>query len=184
VFLMHYLTEVFMLKPYLELGQIVSTHGIKGEMRVNPWCDSPEFACVFKTVYLDDKGEKPVKVIASRPHGNIALMKLEGIDTVEQAAAMRNKIIYMARKDAKLPEGSWFIADLIGCKAVDADDENKIWGILTDVSQTGANDVWHITDESGKEYLLPVIPPVVISTDVENEKVYIRPLKGIFDDED
>ena len=48
-----------MLKPYLELGQIVSTHGIKGEMRVNPWCDSPEFACVFKTVYLDDKGETP-----------------------------------------------------------------------------------------------------------------------------
>ena len=173
-----------MLKPYLELGQIVSTHGIKGEVRVNPWCDSPEFACIFKTVYLDDKGEKPVRVIASRPHGNIALMKLEGIDTVEQAAAMRNKILYMARKDVNLSEDSWFIADLIGCKAVDADDENKIWGTLTDVSQTGANDVWHITDEAGKEYLLPVIPPVVIKTDVENEKVYIRPLKGIFDDED
>ncbi len=173
-----------MLKPYLELGQIVSTHGIKGEVRVNPWCDSPEFACMFKTVYLDDKGEKPVRVIASRPHGNIALMKLEGIDTVEQAAAMRNKILYMARKDVSLSEDSWFIADLIGCKAVDADDENKIWGTLTDVSQTGANDVWHITDENGKEYLLPVIPPVVINTDVENEKVYIRPLKGIFDDED
>ena len=173
-----------MLKPYLELGQIVSTHGIKGEVRVTPWCDSPEFACIFKTVYLDDKGEKPVKVIASRPHGNIALMKLEGIDTVEQAAAMRNKILYMARKDVNLSEDSWFIADLIGCKAVDADDENKIWGTLTDVSQTGANDVWHITDEKGQEYLLPVIPPVVIKTDVENEKVNIRPLKGIFDDED
>lgn len=173
-----------MLKPYLELGQIVSTHGIKGEVRVNPWCDSPEFACNFKTVYLDEKGEKPVRVIASRPHGNIALMKLEGIDTVEQAAAMRNKILYMARKDVKLSEDSWFIADLIGCKAVDADDEAKIWGTLTDVSQTGANDVWHITDSNGKEYLIPVIPSVVIRTDVENEKVYIRPLKGIFDDED
>ena len=173
-----------MLKQYLELAQIVSTHGVRGELRVNPWCDSPEFACKFKTVYFDDKGEKPVKVISSRPHGNVVLMKLEGIDTVEQAQAMRNKILYMNRKDAKLPEGSWFIADLIGCKAYDADDESKIWGTVTDVSQTGANDVWHITDESGKEYLLPVIPPVVISTDVENEKVYIRPLKGIFDDED
>ena len=89
-----------------------------------------------------------------------------------------------ARKDVNLSEDSWFIADLIGCKAVDADDESKIWGTLTDVSQTGANDVWHITDEKGQEYLLPVIPPVVIKTDVENEKVYIRPLKGIFDDED
>lgn len=173
-----------MLKPYLELGQIVSTHGIKGEVRVNPWCDSPEFACKFKTVYLDADGEKAVKVVASRPHGNVALMKLEGVDTVEQAAAMRNKIIYMARKDAKLPEGSWFIADLIGCKAHDADDEAKIWGTVTDISQTGANDVWHITDESGKEYLIPAIPSVVIDTDLENEKVYIRPLKGIFDDED
>lgn len=173
-----------MLKEYLELAQIVSTHGVRGELRVNPWCDSPEFACRFKTVYFDDKGEKPVKVISARPHGNVALMKLEGIDTVEQAQAMRNKILYMARKDAKLPEGSWFIADLIGCKAHDADDETKIWGTVTDVSQTGANDVWHITAENGKEYLIPVIPPVVISTDVENEKVFIRPLKGIFDDED
>lgn len=173
-----------MLKQYLELAQIVSTHGVRGELRVNPWCDSPEFACKFKTVYLDDKGEKPIKVISSRPHGNVALMKLEGIDTVEQAQAMRNKILYMNRKDAKLPEGSWFIADLIGCKAYDADDESKIWGTVTDVSQTGANDVWHITAESGKEYLIPVISPVVIDTDVENEKVVIRPLKGIFDDED
>ena len=52
-----------MLKAYLELGQIVSTHGVRGEIRVNPWCDSPEFACKFKTVYFDDKGEKAVKVI-------------------------------------------------------------------------------------------------------------------------
>ena len=90
----------------------------------------------------------------------------------------------MKRSDAKLPKGSYFIAELIDCTVYDADDESIVYGIITDVSMTGANDVWHITDENGKEYLLPVIPPVVISTDVENEKVYIRPLKGIFDDED
>lgn len=173
-----------MIKQYLELGQIVSTHGIKGEVRVNPWCDSPEFACKFKTVYFDDQGIKSVKVTASRAHGNIALMKLEGIDTVEQAASLKNKIIYMNRNDVKLPKDRWFIADLIGCKAHDADDENKIWGTVTDVSPTGANDVWHITAENGKEYLIPAIPPVIIRTEPENEKVFIRPLKGIFDDED
>lgn len=173
-----------MQKQYLELAQIVSTHGVRGELRVNPWCDSPEFACKFKIVYFDDKGEKPIKVISARPHGNIVLMKLEGVETVEQAAALRNKVIYMNRADAKLPEGSWFIADLIGCAAHDADNEAKIWGTVTDVSQTGANDVWHITAANGKEYLLPVIDPVVIKTDVENGKVFIRPLKGIFDNED
>lgn len=172
-----------MLKEYLELGQIVSTHGVHGEMRVQPWCDSPEFACSFKKVYFDETGEKPVKVLSSRPHGNIALMKLEGIDTVEKAAAMRSRVLYMARKDAKLPEGSYFIADLIGCEVIDADDKTAVYGRLSDVSQTGANDVWHITGKNGKEYLMPAIPLIVIETRVEEEKIFIRPIKGIFDDE-
>ena len=170
-----------MLRQFLEVGQITSTHGVRGEMRVNPWCDSPEFLKKFKTLYLDEKGEKSVKV-NSRIHGNMVLMKIEGINTVEEAAKMRNKVLYMNRNDASIPENTFYIQDLICCKVLDF-DSGKVYGVISDVSETGANDVWHIKKD-GKEYLIPAIPDVVIDTDVKNEKVYIRPLKGIFDDED
>ncbi|MBQ8782272.1 MAG: 16S rRNA processing protein RimM [Clostridia bacterium] len=173
-----------MIKDYLDIGQIVGTHGVRGEMRVNPRCDGPEFIKQFKTLYFDKKGEKAIKVIASRVHGNLALLKLEGVDTVEKATALRNKILYMKRSDAKIPDGSYFIAELIDCRVIDADDESIYYGTLSDVSETGANDVWHIRNSEGKEYLLPAIPPVVIDVNVETGIIKIRPLKGIFDDED
>ena len=172
-----------MIKEYLEVGQIVGTHGVRGEVRVNPWCDSPEFIKQFKTLYYDKNGQSSVKVVVCRPHGNVALLKLDGVETVEAAAAMRNKVLFMKRSDAKIAEGSYFIAELCDCTVIDADDTDKVYGILTDVSETGANDVWHITND-GKEYLIPAIPDVVDSVDVKQGIIKIRPLKGIFEDED
>lgn len=170
-----------MIKEYLEIGKITSTHGIKGEMRVQPWCDTPEYMKSFKTLYLDKKGEKPITV-KSRPNGNMVIMKIQGVDTVESAAEYRNKVIYMKRSDAKLPDGTWFIQELIDCTVNDADNEGIVYGAISDVSQTGANDVWHIKKDD-KEYLIPAIPDVVIDTDVVKGIIKIRPLKGIFDDE-
>lgn len=174
---------ILMIKEFLEVGQIVGTHGVRGEMRVNPWTDSPEFVRQFKTLYYDKNGTKPVKVLSSRVHGNVVLVKLDGVETVEAAAAMRNKMLYIRRADAKLKPGTYFIEELIGCEVYDADNETKIYGTISDVSQTGANDVWHITDDSKNEYLIPAIKDVVVKTDVESNKVIIRPMKGIFDDE-
>lgn len=171
-----------MIKDYLEIGEITGTHGVHGEMRVNPWCDSPEFIKKFKTLYLDSAGTKSVSV-SSRAHGNIALIRIEGIDTVEQARKMRGTVLWMKRSDARLPKGRYFIAELIGCEVYDADNPSVNYGTLTDVSETGANDVWHITRDS-KEYLIPAIPDVVIETDVASDRILIRPLKGIFEDED
>lgn len=172
-----------MIKPFLEAGKIVSVHGLKGEVRVQPYCDSGEFLKKFKTLYFDKKGEKEVRIISVRPHGNVVIMKLLGTDTVEEANLLRGKMLYLKREDAKLREGQYFISELIGCKVYDADNEALFYGKISDVSYTGANDVWHIKNEEGKEYLIPAIPPVIIETDVENEKVTIRPLKGIFDGE-
>ena len=173
-----------MIKEYLELGQIVSTHGIRGEIRLNPWCDGPEFAKKFKVLYFDEKGIQSVKVISCRPHGNIAIMKLDGVDTVESASALRNKMLYFKRSEAHLPQGSWFISELIGCSVVDIDDNNKVYGKITDVASTGANDVWYVDTPDKGEVLIPAIKDVVKKCDVENEKVYIHPLRGLFDDED
>lgn len=170
-----------MIKDYLEIGKITSTHAIKGEVRVQPWCDSPEFMKKFKTLYFDKKGERAIKV-SCRPNGNMVIMKIDGVDTIEEASKYREKVLYMKRSDARLPEGRYFIQELIDCTVIDADDESITYGVLCDVSQTGANDVWHIKNEKG-EYLIPAIPPVVIDTDVVNGTIKIRPLKGIFDDE-
>ena len=87
-----------MKKRFLDSGKIVGTHGIKGELRIDPWCDSPEFLCCFKKLYLDEQGRESIKV-KSRPHKNIVLCKVDGIDTIEQADKMRGKTIYRPRGD-------------------------------------------------------------------------------------
>ena len=172
-----------MIKDYLEIGQIVSTHGIRGEVRLNPWCDGPEFVKKFKTLYCDDKGAASFKVVSCRPHGNVAVIKLEGVDTVEQAQALKNTVLYMKRSDVNLPKGKWFISELIDCRVVDADDNTVEYGIITDVDSGLANDVWYIKTKDGNEVLIPAIKDVVINCDVENNVVYIRPLRGLFDED-
>ncbi len=171
-----------MIKKFLETGKIVGTHGVKGMVRVQPWCDSAEFLEQFKSFYTDKNGENRLDVTSVKPHGNVVLMAIKGVDSIETAEALRNKVIYIDRKDVKLPRDRYFIDDLIGCTVTDADTE-KVLGMLSDVSSTGANDVWHIKSD-GKEYLVPAIDEVIVSVDTENEAVVIRPLKGIFDDED
>lgn len=173
-----------MIKDFLELGQIVSTHGIRGEIRLNPWCDAPEFAKKFKTLYFDANGDTPVSVKMARPHGNIVIMKLESVDSVEKAAALKNKILYFKRSDAHLEKGKWFVSELIGCGVYDAENKDLFYGELFDVAPTGANDVWYIKTPENEEVLIPAIKDVVIDCDVENGKIFIKPLRGLFKDED
>ena len=146
-------------KKFLEIGQIVNTHGLKGEVRVDPWCDGPEFLCRFKTLYL--KNGDTVTVERSRVQKNVAVMKLKGVDTVEQADLLRRTVLYVDRNDVKLDEGVFFVQDIIGCEVRDA-DSGSVYGSVTDVLKTGANDVYQIADANGKEYLIPVIDEVVL----------------------
>ena len=166
--------------PFLEAGQIVGTHGVRGEVRVQVWCDSPEQFSAFKHLYWDNEGKKPVKFKA-RPHKNMALVKLEGVDTVEAAQVLRGRMLYVDRRDIKLPKGSYLVQDLIGITVVDA-DSGETYGTLTDVTQTGSNAVYHMTTPNG-EVLIPAIPDVVISVDTKKDILRLRPMKGLFDDE-
>ena len=102
-----------MKKQFLDSGKIVGTHGIKGEVRIEPWADSPAFLAAFRTLYLDGRGERKIKV-KSRPHKNITLCKIEGVDTIEDAERLRGKIVYINRDDIALEEGVHFVQDLIG----------------------------------------------------------------------
>ena len=168
-------------KPYLEAGQIVGTHGVRGEVRVQPWCDSPQQFATFKKLYWDKEGKQAVKLRA-RPHKNVALALLEGVDTVEKAQVLRGKMLYVDRKDLKLPKGHYLVQDLIGLTIVDA-DTGETYGTLTDVSQTGANAVYHMATEKG-EVLIPAIPDVVIEIDFKKDILRLRPMKGLLDDDE
>lgn len=171
-----------MRKQFLDTGKIVGTHGIRGEVRIDPWCDSPEFLCAFKKLYLDENGETFVEV-KSRPHKHIVLAKIKGVDTIEQAERLRGNIIYINRADIQLDEGVNFVQDLLGLEVTDA-ESGRVYGKITDVLRTGANDVYEITDDSGKKYLAPVIDEVIRETNVDGGYIKITPMKGLFDDED
>jgi len=171
-----------MKEQFIETGKIVGTHGVKGMLRVQPWSDSGEFLTNFKCFYLDKKGEKRLDVTSVKPHGNVVLMAAKGVNSIEEAEKLRGTVIYIDRNDVNLPEGRYFISDLLGCAVTDAETGADL-GKITDISETGANDVWHITRD-GKEYLVPAIDEVIVSVDTDGGKVVIRPMKGIFDDED
>lgn len=171
-----------MIKEYLEVGQIVGTHGVRGEVRLNPWCDGPDFVKNFKVLYRDKNGTSSFKVISCRAHGNVAVLKIDGVDTVEKAKELKNTVLYMKRSDVNLPDGKWFVSELIGCDVCDADNENFCYGILSDIDTGVANDIWYVKTPDGNEVLIPAVKDVVIRCDVACNKVYIRPLRGLFDE--
>lgn len=170
-----------MVKKFLEGGKIVGTHGVRGEMRVECWCDSPQFLAQFKTLYFDEGNEK-IKV-KSRAHKNMVLMKMPGVDTIEQADTLRGKIVYIKRSDIKLEEGVNFVQDMIGLEVVDS-KSGKVYGKVTDVLHTGSNDVYEMKDEENKAFYIPAIPDVIDEVDIDGGVLKITPMKGLFSDED
>lgn len=169
-----------MKKEFLEIGKFVGTHGVRGMVRIQPWSDDGEFLTQFKRFYLES-GKSQIDITKIAPHGNVVIAQIKGVDSIEEAEKFRNKTLYIKRDDVKLPEGRYFISEIIGSQVFDA-DTNNLLGVLTDVSPTGANDVWHIKN-GNHEYLVPAIPDVIVNVDINEDKIAIRPLKGIFDDE-
>lgn len=170
-----------MIKKYLEGGKIVGTHGVRGEMRVECWCDSPQFLSAFKTLYFNEGAEK-IKV-KSRAHKNMVLMKMQGVDTIEQADLYRGKILYIKRSDIKLEEGAHFVQDMIGLEVIDS-STGVVYGTVTDVLKTGSNDVYEMKDKDGKAFYIPSIPDIIDLVDVDGGVLKITPMKGLFSDED
>lgn len=167
-----------MKKEYLEAGKIVNTHGIKGEVKIMPYTDIPEILCEFERLFIgNDKSE--IIIERSRVAKNMVIAKLEGVNTPEEAEKFHNKILYMHRDDLELDEDTYFIEDLIGIEVKDA-DTGFVYGKITDVMQTGANDVY-VVEGNGREYLIPAIADVVISTDIDANLMTIRALEGLFE---
>ena len=167
------------MKKYLEILEITKPHGIKGEMRARFYCDDPDEIEQFDTFYLGAE-KKPVKLASCRLIKNMVIIKIEGTDTVEAAGKLSGTLIYIDREDVALDENVWFIQDLIGLEVTDADSGVK-YGIVEEILQNAPTDVYCIRTEDGRQLLFPSVPEVLINVDLNNGRILIRPLDGLFE---
>lgn len=163
-----------MKHPFLEAGQIVNTHGIQGEVKIVPWCDSPEFLCGFDTLYIDGA---PVKVRAARAHKGNVLARLEGVDDVNAAMRLKNKVVSIDRSGVELPDGRHFIADLMGLTVID-DDTGAELGVIADVLTPPAHEVY-VVKGGEKSYMIPAVDAFLRGTSVEEGWVRVHLIEGM-----
>lgn len=160
------------MKKYLEAGIVVNTHGIKGEVKIQPWADSAEFLMGFKRLYI---GEKPFELISGKVHKDCLIAQFEGVSDVNTAMILKNKVVSIDRAEAKLPKGSFFIQDLIGASV--RNEGGAELGKLSDVLELPAGNVYVVTGE--REILIPAVPQFVLKTDVDAGIVIVRLIDGM-----
>ncbi len=163
-----------MRSEFLETGQIVNTHGVRGEVKIMPWADSPGFLCQFDTFYLDGKA---VKVLAARVHKSMVLCALEGVDTVEKAMKLKGKVISLRREQIKLPEGRHFLADLVSLSVLDAATGEEL-GKVHEVLTPPAHNVY-VVKGGGKEYMIPAVPAFIAETNVDEGYLKVNLIEGM-----
>ena len=159
-------------EKYLEAGKIVNTHGIRGEVKIEPWADSPDFLKRFKTIYIDSA---PVAVQSARVHGAFVIAKLEGVDDVNAAMALKNRVVFIDRADVRLPKGRFFIADIIGARVVS--DEGEVLGELADVMEMPAQNIYVVRGE--REILIPDVPEFIKGIDADSGIITVHLIEGM-----
>ena len=167
------------MTKYLEIGQIVNTFGIKGMVKIKPFTDDINRFDKLKKVYIKNKdGKKEYQIQEVKYHKNMVLMKLEGIDTPEQADLLRQSYLLVNRDDEEpLEEGVYYIVDLIGLEVYT--DEDVLLGNVDDIFNTGSNDIYVVKDGKGKQILLPGIPDVIKDVDLEKGKITVHLIPGL-----
>lgn len=160
----------------VEIGKIVAIHGLKGYIKVLPWTDDADIFTKVKQLELEN-GES-YKINDMKLIKNCVALKLKGIDTPERALELKNQMLYIKRTQLpKLPEGSYYIRDLIGLRVVLENGDEL--GAIEEVLQTGSNDVYLVRTKEGKQLCIPVIKDVILSISLADALVVIRPLDGL-----
>lgn len=167
------------MEEYFEIGQIVNTSGLKGILKIKPFTDDIKKFSNLKTIYIKTKsGLTEFKIEQVRYVKNMVMLKVAGIDTVEEAEKYRNLYIKILRdQEEELEEGSYYVVDILGCKV--NTDANQELGKIVDVFQTGSNDVYVVKDEQGKQILLPAIKQVIKNVDIKNKIITVHLLEGL-----
>lgn len=163
-----------MKQAYIEAGRITSTHGVHGEVKIEVWLDTPEDLRHYRRIFIDGQERKLLSV---RQQNRFVIVKLHQIDDINTAQPLKGKTVYIAREDAPLPPGGYFLQDLLDAKVV-LEDGSPV-GVLTEILERPANNVYVVTDPDGKEILIPVVPAFIIRADAENGIVTVRLLEGM-----
>ena len=157
---------------FIEAGKIVNTHSVYGEIKVQPWSDTEDFLCDFDVVYIDGK---PYEVERARVHKNCVLLKLSGINNINEAQTLRNKYICVDRDEVELDDGTYFIADLEGLTVIDKD--NTVLGKIHEVLTLPSNDVYVIRGEN--EYMIPAVEEFIKGVDLESKTMFVSTIPGM-----
>jgi len=171
------------MEDYFRIGVITTTHGLKGEVKVFPTTEDPGRFEDLEKCYLKDKNEyKPLTVSSVRYFKNLVILGFKEYTDIDQVMPLRSKELYVDREHAiPLEEGEYYVADILGCDVLD--EEGKKLGILEDYMETGAQDVYRIRRDNGKEFLLPAVDEFIKKVDVEGRKMIIRLIPGMADEE-
>ena len=167
------------IMKFTAIGKITSTHGIKGDVKIYPLTDDPDRFFKLEKLFV---GEIKELVIPQevKLHKGMVLLRFKGMEDINQAIRYRNQYVYVLDEDrVKLPDGRYFISDLLGCEVIDT--SGNMIGNITDVLQSAANDVYVIHDGKGKEFLIPAVEKFVVSVDITNKKVVVDPIEGMIE---
>lgn len=169
-----------MKQAYLECGKIINTHGFRGDVKLECWCDAPEILADLACVYLRE-GETylPRRVTRASVFRQFVIAHLEGVEDEDAANALRGRVLFAAREDIPLPEGGSFIVDLLGLPVRHADTGETL-GTMANVETRGGCEMYLVRTATG-EYYVPAVPAFIERVDVE-DAVYIRPIPGLLGD--
>lgn len=170
------------MKRYLEAGEFVTTHGVRGELKLYPWADGPEFIAGLPRLYLSPEGGKPLLLEEVRAHKGMCIVKLAGVDTLDGARPYVRRVAYFDRGDVTLPQGRYFVQDIVGCRVVDA-DSGAVYGTVAAVDHPAASDVYTVKNEAGETFLFPAVPEFLTALDPVAGTVTVRPIPGMFTSE-
>ena len=164
---------------YLECGKIVNTHGVKGGLKLESWCDTPQDLASLKKVYLKDGAEyKMHKVKKASIFKQFVLFELDGINNIDIAMTLKGRVVFADRDDISIDEDAFFIADIIGLDVIDLESGEKI-GTLSDVLNLGASDLYEINTKNGKK-LIPAVPEFIKEIDLE-KGIFVSLIEGMLD---
>ena len=161
-----------MKEKFLEAGQIVNTHGVRGEVKILPWADSAEFLQGFKKLYINGEA---YKLRSSFVHKGCLIATLDGIDDVNAAMTLKGKTVCIDRGDVKLPKGRYFLSDIMGAKVV-TEDGAEI-GVLADVIENPKQNVYIVRGET--EHMIPAVPEFIRNVDVDHGVVTVHLIEGM-----
>ena len=165
-------------KAYLEIAKIINTPGVRGAVKLDPWCDGPQVFKKLKHLYLENGKEFEVSDV--KTVGAFVVCTLSGVATVEDAIKLKNKVLFAKREEIPLAKGSHFICDMIGLPVKDA-ATGEVYGTLVEVSQPALQEIYEIRTPSGKTVLMPAVPQFIAKIDTD-DAIYITPTAGFFDE--